>query len=89
MAEETVNVTELPKAEALTNDDTLLLIRQTDEGQECYQIKGKQFNGKSAYEVAVEQGFTGTYEQWQAKVQAISEFEADTITTDDINALFN
>lgn len=83
MAEETVNVTELPKAEALTNDDTLLLIRQTDEGQECYQIKGKQFNGKSAYDMAVEQGFTGTYEQWQAELKKTTEIAnaVDTATT--------
>lgn len=81
MAEDIVKVTELPKVEALTDEDTLLLIRQKDEEQECYQIKGNQFkgqdgtNGKSAYEVAVEQGFTGTYEEWSEQIKTITEFD--------------
>lgn len=81
MAEDIVKVTELPKVEALTDEDTLLLIRQKEEEQECYQIKGNQFkgqdgaNGKSAYEVAIEQGFTGTYWEWTEQIKAITEFD--------------
>ena len=73
MEQDIVEVTGLPKIEALTDEDTLLLIRQEGDIQKCYQIKGKQFSGKSAYEVAKEQGFSGTYEEWQAELQRTTE----------------
>lgn len=81
MEQDIVKVTELPKVEALTDEDTMLLIRQNGEQQECYQINGKQFkgqdgaDGKSAFEVAQEQGFTGTYEEWAEQLKTVTELE--------------
>lgn len=90
MEQDIVEVTGLPKIEALTDEDTLLLIRQEGDIQKCYQIKGKQFsgkdgkdgakgadgvNGKSAYEVAQEQGFTGSYEEWATQLKEVTEYD--------------
>ena len=72
-----VNVTDLEQAGALQDGDTLLLIRKTDTGQACYRIAGSDFRGKTAYEVAQEMGFAGSYADWQAQLSKVSSFGVD------------
>lgn len=72
-----VNVTDLQQAQALQDGDTLLLIRKTDTGQVCYRIAGSDFSGKTAYEVAKDMGFAGSYANWQEQVKKVSSFDVD------------
>lgn len=70
----TINVTELSAVDKLNDTDTLLLIRKEGESQKCYRIAGSDFRGKSAYEVARDAGYEGTFGEWQEQVKAISNF---------------
>lgn len=66
--EKTLNVTQLGVVDKLQNEDVILLIRDTGNGKQCFQIKGFDFRGESAYEAALSQGFEGTYADWQAEL---------------------
>lgn len=66
--EKILNVTQLGVVDKLQNEDVILLIRNTDNGKQCFQIKGFDFRGESAYEAALSQGFEGTYAEWQAEL---------------------
>lgn len=66
--EKILNVTQLGVVDKLQNEDVILLIRDTGNGKQCFQIKGFDFRGESAYEVAQSQGFVGTYQDWQAEL---------------------
>lgn len=66
--EKVLNVTQLQVVDKLKNEDVILLIRDTGNGKQCYQIKGFDFRGESAYEAALKQGFEGTYADWQAEI---------------------
>lgn len=66
--EKVLNVTQLQVVDKLKNEDVILLIRDTGNGKQCYQIKGFNFRGESAYEAALKQGFEGTYADWQAEI---------------------
>ena len=69
MAEEKIlNVTQLQVVDKLKNEDVILLIRDTGNGKQCFQIRGFDFRGESAYEAALSQGFEGTYADWQAEI---------------------
>lgn len=73
-----VDVTELSQAFELQEGDTLLLIRDDGSGaKKCYRIDGKQFQGKSAYEVAKELGYEGTEEDWNAQAAKVANFDVD------------
>lgn len=72
-----VNVTDLQQAGALQDGDTLLLIRDTPAGKQCYRIAGSDFSGKTAYEVAQEMGYTGSYADWQAQVAKVSSMSVE------------
>lgn len=73
-----VDVTELSQAFELQEGDTLLLIRDDGSGaKKCYRIEGKQFQGKSAYEVAKELGYEGTQEDWNAQTAKVANFDVD------------
>lgn len=73
-----VDVTELSQAFELQEGDTLLLIRDDGSGAKtCYRIEGKQFRGKSAYEVAKELGYEGTEEDWNAQTTKVANFDVD------------
>lgn len=73
-----VDVTELAQAVELQEGDTLLLIRSDSSGaKKCYRIEGKQFRGKSAYEVAKELGYEGTEEDWNAQTTKVANFDID------------
>lgn len=73
-----VDVTELAQAVELQEGDTLLLIRDDGSGaKKCYRIEGKQFRGKSAYEVAKELGYEGTEEDWNAQTTKVANFDID------------
>lgn len=72
-----INVTDLAQAGGLQDGDTLLLIRNTQTGQQCYRIAGSDFRGKTAYEVAQEMGFTGSYADWQAQISKVSALDVD------------
>lgn len=73
-----VDVTELSQAFELQEGDTLLLIRSDSSGaKKCYRIEGKQFQGKSAYEVAKELGYEGTQEDWNAQTTKVANFDVD------------
>lgn len=65
-------VTGLDKVERVLDDDVLLLIRPlTDGSQKCYSVRGRLFHGEDAYEIAVKNGFVGTYEEWQNAVKNV------------------
>lgn len=66
--EKVLNVTQLQVVDKLKNEDVILLIRDTGNGKQCFQIKGFDFRGESAYEAALKQGFEGTYADWQAEI---------------------
>lgn len=66
--EKILNVTQLQVVDKLKNEDVILLIRDTGNGKQCFQIKGFDFRGESAYEAALSQGFEGTYADWQAEI---------------------
>lgn len=66
--EKILNVTQLEVVDKLQNKDVILLIRDTGNGKQCYQIRGFNFRGESAYEAALSQGFEGTYADWQAEI---------------------
>lgn len=73
-----VDVTELSQTFELQEGDTLLLIRSDSSGaKKCYRIEGKQFRGKSAYEVAKELGYEGTEEDWNAQTAKVANFDVD------------
>ena len=66
--EKVLNVTQLEVVDKLKNEDVILLIRDTGNGKQCFQIRGFDFRGESAYEAALSQGFEGTYADWQAEI---------------------
>ena len=66
--EKILNVTQLQVVDKLENEDVILLIRDTGNGKQCFQIRGFDFRGESAYEAALSQGFEGTYADWQAEI---------------------
>lgn len=66
--EKILNVTQLQVVDKLKNEDVILLIRDTGNGKQCFQIRGFDFRGESAYEAALSQGFEGTYADWQAEI---------------------
>ena len=66
--EKVLNVTQLQVVDKLKNEDVILLIRDTGNGKQCFQIRGFDFRGESAYEAALSQGFEGTYADWQAEI---------------------
>lgn len=69
-------VTGLDKVERVLDDDVLLLIRPlTDGSQKCYSVKGRLFHGEDAYEIAVKNGFVGTYEDWQDAVKKVVDVQ--------------
>lgn len=73
-----VDVTELSQTFELQEGDTLLLIRDDGSGaKKCFRIEGKQFQGKSAYEVAKELGYEGTQEDWNAQTAKVANFDVD------------
>lgn len=71
-----INVVALTEAVELKDGDTLLLIRDDGQGgKTCYRIEGRQFRGKSAYEVAKESGYTGTEEEWNEQAVRVANFD--------------
>ena len=74
----TVNVVALTEAADLKDGDTLLLIRDDGQGNKpCYRIEGRSFRGKSAYEVAKENGYTGTESDWAEQAAKVANFDVD------------
>lgn len=69
-----INVNDLTAVDKLQDSDTLLLIRGEGAAKKCYRIAGSDFQGKSAYEVAKEAGYEGTYEEWAAQIKSVSDF---------------
>lgn len=73
-----INVVTLAEAADLKDGDTLLLIRDNGDGYKtCYRIEGRSFRGKSAYEVAKENGYTGTESDWAAQATKVANFDID------------
>lgn len=67
------DVTTLPKATSVKDTDSLLLVRYNEDGsQTLFRVEGRDFIGRDAYEVAKEQGYQGTREQWEAQIARIS-----------------
>ena len=77
--EKILNVTQLGVVDKLQNEDVILLIRNTDNGKQCFQIKGFDFRGESAYEAALSQGFEGTYQDWLQHVKEIIEYDTKSL----------
>ena len=73
--EKILNVTQLGVVDKLQNEDVILLIRNTDNGKQCFQIKGFDFRGESAYEAALKQGFVGTYQDWTQHIKEITKYK--------------
>lgn len=74
--EKVLNVTQLQVVDKLQSKDVILLIRDTGNGKQCFQIKGSDFRGESAYEAALSQGFEGTYADWQAEIGKTTQVSA-------------
>lgn len=71
-----INVVVLAEAVELKDGDTLLLIRDDGQGgKTCFRIEGRSFRGKSAYEVAKEQGYDGTEEEWKEQTVKVANFD--------------
>lgn len=70
------NVTQLQVVDKIQNDDVILLIRDTGNGKQCFQIKGIDFRGESAYEAALKQGFVGTYQDWTQHIKEITKYKS-------------
>ena len=66
--EKILNVTQLQVVDKLQSEDVILLIRDTGNGKQCFQIRGFDFRGESAYEEELRKGIEGTYEDWQAEI---------------------
>lgn len=77
--EKILNVTQLGVVDKLQNEDVILLIRNTDNGKQCFQIKGFDFRGESAYEAAQSQGFEGTYQDWVQHIKEITEYDTKSL----------
>ena len=77
--EKILNVTQLGVVDKLQNEDVILLIRNTDNGKQCFQIKGSDFRGESAYEAALSQGFEGTYSEWVQQIKEVTEYDTKTL----------
>lgn len=77
--EKILNVTQLGVVDKLQNEDVILLIRNTDNGKQCFQIKGFDFRGESAYEAALSQGFEGTYSEWVQQIKEVTEYDTKSL----------
>lgn len=77
--EKNLNVTQLQVVDKIQNEDVLLLIRDTGNGKQCFQIKGSDFRGESAYEAALSQGFEGTYSEWVQQIKEVTEYDTKTL----------
>lgn len=77
--EKILNVTQLGVVDKLQDKDVILLIRDTGNGKQCFQIKGFDFRGESAYEAAQSQGFEGTYQDWLQHVKEIIEYDTKSL----------
>lgn len=77
--EKVLNVTQLQVVDKLKNEDVILLIRDTGNGKQCFQIKGFDFRGESAYEAALSQGFEGTYADWLQHIKEITEYDTKSL----------
>lgn len=73
--EKILNVTQLQVVDKIQAEDVILLIRDTGNGKQCFQIKGSDFRGESAYEVALKQGFVGTYQDWTQHIKEITKYK--------------
>lgn len=72
----TIDVTALEEAARIEDGDTLLLIRQNEDGtQTCMKFKGKEFKGEDAYEVAVKNDYKGNYEDWENHVTQVAKLD--------------
>lgn len=72
--EKILNVTQLQVVDKIQAEDVILLIRDTGNGKQCFQIKGSDFRGESAYEAALKQGFVGTYQDWTQHIKEITKY---------------
>lgn len=77
--EKILNVTQLGVVDKLQNKDVILLIRDTGNGKQCFQIKGFDFRGESAYEAAQSQGFEGTYQEWVQQIKEVTEYDTKSL----------
>ena len=77
--EKILNVTQLNVVDKLQNEDVVLLIRDTGNGKQCFQIRGFDFRGESAYDAALEQGFEGTYADWVQHIKEIIEYDTKSL----------
>lgn len=73
--EKILNVTQLQVVDKIQAEDVILLIRDTGNGKQCFQIKGSDFRGESAYEAALKQGFVGTYQDWTQHIKEITKYK--------------
>lgn len=77
--EKILNVTQLGVVDKLQDKDVILLIRDTGNGKQCFQIKGFDFRGESAYEAAQSQGFEGTYQDWVQQIKEVTEYDTKSL----------
>lgn len=77
--EKILNVTQLQVVDKIQAEDVILLIRDTGNGKQCFQIKGSDFRGESAYEAALKQGFEGTYSEWVQQIKEVTEYDTKTL----------
>ena len=73
-----IPVNSLPSVSSIEDTDTLVLVRDNgDNTQSAKKIVANQFQGKDAYLVAREQGYTGTREEYTAQCSYVATFGMD------------
>lgn len=77
--EKILNVTQLQVVDKIQAEDVILLIRDTGNGKQCFQIKGSDFRGESAYEAALSQGFEGTYSEWVQQIKEVTSYDTKSL----------
>lgn len=73
-----IPVNTLPSVSSIEDTDTLVLVRDNgDNTQSAKKIIANQFQGKDAYLVAREQGYTGTREEYNTQCSYVATFGMD------------
>lgn len=90
MSDVKINITELEPVESVSQGDTLLIVRPGDGGTHvARRVDATLFKGESAYTVAVENGFTGSYSDWERLVSDIVESSYKLALISDVDTSFD
>ncbi len=75
---ETINITSLEQATSVPDDAVMPIVtKESDGSQKAKSILAKTFKGKDAYEVAVENGYSGTMAAWEEQCAKVGSFQVE------------